>query len=355
MRGQKNKEDKRMKRDDMRLKDSDKRMRHQHFIRTCGVIFCVLFLMAVDGRAADRSGDYPSRPVECVVHTVAGGQPDIFSRLIGDIIKTEKLLSQPMVVVNKPGSGGAVAQGYVFEREGNPHVMLAAASGSFICTPLMEKLPYTYKSFTPIANMAMDGCVLAVRSDSPFKTIDDLIAEARRRPKELIQAGGSFAAAESMMGRAMQKIKGVQWNFLSFSGGGSEQLLSLLSGKTHFVFLNPNSILDYVRTGKLRVLLAGAPNRFPEFPDAPTIKEAGMGDSLVTYRGFAGPPNMPDYAVKKLEPVFKKVMESDRFKKYLKDTVLQPYWLSSNAYGKFLDEENDRWKEHLKEVDLLKK
>jgi tripartite-type tricarboxylate transporter receptor subunit TctC len=80
----------------------------------------------------------------------------------------------------------------------------------------------------------------------------------------------------------------------------------------HFVFSGPANSFDHVRAGKLRILLAGAPNRYPQFKNVPTIKEAGLGEPLVAYRGIVGPPNMPDYAVKKIEMVFKKVVDTDR-------------------------------------------
>ncbi len=80
-----------------------------------------------------------------------------------------------------------------------------------------------------------------------------------------------------------------------------------------------------------------------------------MGEPIVTYRGIVGTPNMPDYAAKKLESVFKKVMENERFKKYIEDSVMQLAWMSSQEYGKFLNEESDRWQVLLSEVDLLKK
>jgi putative tricarboxylic transport membrane protein len=144
-------------------------------------------------------------------------------------------------------------------------------------------------------------------------------------------------------------------NFISFAGTDTEAILNVLSGNVHFAFANPSFAIDHVRAGKLRVLLAGAPNRFPQFKDIPTTKEAGMGDPIVSYRGLVGPPNMPDYAVKKLEAALKKIVETNRFKKYMEDVSAQPAWMSSNEYGMLLDKLNDRWKELLKDIDSLKK
>jgi len=214
------------------------------------------------------------------------------------------------------GVAGLLPAAYLFERKGNPHIVYLVVSGTFIMTPLMEKVPYNYKSFTPIANLIVDGSVLVVRSDSPFRTADDLIAEARKRPNDLIMGGSSFTNQETMTARNIQKLKGVQWRFISFARGDVEALLNLQSGNIHFALVNPSTVLDYVRAGKVRLLLAGAPYRFPQFKDVPTMKESGFGDPILAYRGVVGTPNMPDYAARKIEVTFKKVTESNRFKKF---------------------------------------
>jgi putative tricarboxylic transport membrane protein len=333
----------------------DRQLRLQDGLLLGMTIIFLLFIMAVDSQVAYPAADYPSRPIEYVVHTAPGSANYVAGSVMSDIIQREKILSQPLVIVHKPGSGGAVASAYLFEKKANPYVVMIVASSSFIITPLLEKLPYSYKSFVPIANMFADGSVMVVRSDSPFKTINDIIAEAKKRPKELILGGGSFTSIGSMMGRSIQKLKGVQWNFISFQGGDIEAVLNTLSGTVHFAFANPSYVLDHVRAGKLRVVLTGFANRFPEFKDAPTMKEAGLGEPLVIYRGIVGPPNMPDFAETKLEAAFKKVMDNDRFKKYLSESMMQPLWLPSAAFGKLQDKENDQWKVRLTENGLLKK
>jgi putative tricarboxylic transport membrane protein len=320
----------------------------------CVSIFLMLLLMTIDSKAADSAVDYPARPIVYVNHSSPGGNNDVFCRLVSDIIQKEKILSQPLIAFSKPGSAGAAAMGYLFEKKGNPYAILNIMSVVFICTTLLEKLPYDMKSFTPIANLSTEGSVLVVRSDSPFKTADDIIAEAKKRPKELIQGGASITSSETMMGRSIQKVKGVQWSFISFADG-PQALVNVLAGNVHFTFIGPSVVIDHVRAGKLRVLLSCAPNRFAQFKDVPTSKEAGMGEPIVSYRGIVGPPNMPDYAVKKLEVALKKVVDSGRFKKYMEDGAMQLAWMSSNEYGKLLEKLNDQWKELLKDVDLLKK
>jgi tripartite-type tricarboxylate transporter receptor subunit TctC len=170
----------------------------------------------------------------------------------------------------------------------------------------------------------------------------------------LIQGGGSFTSIGGMMVRAIQKLKGVQWNFISFQGGDIEAVLNTLSGNVHFSFANPSYVVDHVRAGKLRVLFTATPHRYAEFKGVPTMKEAGLGEPIGSYRGIVGPPNMPDYAVKTLEAAFKKALENDLLKKYLSEQMMQPYWLSSSELGKLQDNEYNQWRVRLSELGLLK-
>ncbi len=338
------------------MKRAHRQLRNQIGLLIYVATLSYLLLMAVDSKAANPSADYPSRPIEFVAPSGPGSAWDVLGRLMSDIFQKEKILSQPMVVLNKPGALNSVGMTYVFERKGSPYVVIGVTS-NIIVTPLLvvPKLPYNYKSFTPIANLSTEGSVLAVKSDSPFKTIDDLIAETRKRPKELIMGGASLTSHENLMGLSIQKTKGVKWNFISFAGGERESITNLLGGNVHFIFISPVVIADHVRAGKLRVLLAGASTRFPQFKDAPTFQEAGLGEPFETYRGIIGPADLPGYAVEKLEGAFKKVTESDRFKDYLKVNGIVPKWMSHNEYSIFLDKQSDRYTKVLAEFDLLPK
>ena len=342
-----------MERDDRQSKKNDKQFKSLYAFLLWVPIFS-LVLMAVDGMAADPSADYPSRTIEYVVHSSPGGNNDIFARMVSDIFQKQNILSQPLVVLNKVGANGGVAMGYVFEKKGNPYIILNVTHIVFIGLTLREKLPYNITSFTPIVNLASEGCVLVVRKDSPFKTADDIIVEARKRPKELMQGGASFTSTKNMTAKSIQKAKGVQWNFISFKTD-AEALINVLNGNVHFAVVDPDIALDHVRTGKLRVLLIGARERLPQFKNAPTIKEAGMGEPVMPCRGIVGPPNMPDYAVKKLAAAFKKFMDSDRFKKASEDGMMQPVWMSTAEYTKFLQNEHHQVKALFTELDLLKK
>lgn len=316
------------------------------------IIYLLILPLAIDCRAADPADRYPSRPIEFVLHVGPGSSSDRFARVLGDIIQKEKILSQPTVIVNKQGGGAAAAMGYLYEKKADPHVVMIVSS-VYITTPILEALPYNYKTFTPIANLCYDASMLVVRSDSPFKTIDDLIAEARKRPKDLIQGCSSLSGYESLMGRVIQMETGVQWNTIPFRGGQS--LVNLLGGNVDFIFESPVDISEHVRAGKIRPLLSGSLTRFSEFKDVPTMEEKGLGKGIPSYRGVVGPPDMPEYAVKKLVAAFKKVTESERFQKYLDGTAGKLLYLGPAEYIKLQEELTNQQQGLLSEMDLIKK
>jgi putative tricarboxylic transport membrane protein len=341
-----------MKKENRQMEKDNRKLKIKDSMFLFVTVFSLLLLMAIDGKAADPSVDYPSRPIEYVTH--GPGSTSIFGHLISGLIQKEKILNQPVFVTNKSGGGGATAMGYVLAKKGNPYILLNVSSGVYIITTLLEKLPYTINSFTPIANLAVDGGVLAVKSDSPFKTIDDLIDAARRKPKELNMGLSSVLGTQSMAARSIQRVKGVQWNIISFKSE-PEAILSLLGGNIHFTFTSPDDVLEHERAGMLRVLLANALTRYPEFKNAPTIKEAGLGEPILLYRGVVGPPDIPDYAVKKLEAAFMKVSDSERFRGFLRDKTIQPAWMPAVEYGNLLHKLNDQWNQMLTEHDFMKK
>ena len=146
----------------------------------------------------------------------------------------------------------------------------------------------------------------------------------------------------------------MQWNFISFKNE-AEALINVLSGNVHFAVTSPAVVVDHVRAGKVRILLTIAPARYPEFKDAPTTEEAGVGEPIVSHQGILGPPDMPDYAVKKLEGAFKKVVESQLFKKFSEDALFQIAWRPAAEFKKLVDKENNQCKAMLSELGLSKK
>ena len=152
----------------------------------------------------------------------------------------------------------------------------------------------------------------------------------------------------------MQKIKGVQWKFVSFAAE-MEAATNVMGGNLDFAFLNPSSVLEHVRAGNLRVILAASTRRYKAFPDVPTIQEAGLGKSQISYRALMGPPEMPQYAVKTLEAAAKKIVESAQFKKYMDQSMMQEEYMDAKKLAAFWEEDEKLVKQQMIDGGMLNK
>jgi putative tricarboxylic transport membrane protein len=316
--------------------------------------FALLALGLVSLNAPALAVDYPTRPIELVTHTQPGGPNNIIGHLIIEVVQKEKILPQPLFLTLKPGSGMASGFSYLFEKKGEDHLLAITSNGLILGTPLRVKLPYTYKSFTPIANLCVDGSVMVVSAKGSLKTINDILTTAAKNPNKLVMGGSSITSNEAMMGRVMQKIKGVQWKFVSFAGE-MEAATNVMGGNIHFAFLNPSSVIEHVRAGNLRVVLAASPKRYKAFPDVPTIEEAGLGKPQISYRALIGPPGMPSQAVTTLEAAAKKIVDSAQFKKYMEQSMMQEQFMPAKQLAAFWDEDEKFVRQQLIEGGMLNK
>ncbi len=304
--------------------------------------------------APAQAADYPTHPIEIVTHSQPGGPNNFIAHLISEVVQKEKILPQPVFVTLKPGSGMATAFSYLYEKKGEDHLWAVTSNGLIIGTPMRVKVPYTYKDFTPIANICVDGSVMVVSAKGTLKTMNDIITTAAKNPNKLVMGGSSITSNEAMMGRVMQKIKGVQWKYVSFAGE-MEAATNVMGGNIHFAFLNPSSVIEHVRAGNLRVVLAASPKRYQAFPDVPTIEEAGLGKPQISYRALIGAPNMPAAAVTALEAAAKKIVQTGQFKKYMEQSMQQEAFMTGKQLASFWDEDAKFVRQQLIDGGMLNK
>jgi putative tricarboxylic transport membrane protein len=283
-------------------------------------------------------GFTPTRPIEFVVHTGPGGGNDLLARAISSIVEKEKLLPVRMQVTNKPGGGGIKAMAYMNEKKGEDHT-IALFANTWFNGPLMSKeARVTMNELTPIVRLVTEPGVVVVKSDSPYKTLKDFIEDAKKRPGELKQSGGSIGSRDNIVRNLLMRNTGANWAFISFPGGG-ERLAALLGGHVQVMFMDPQEAGDRLRDGTLRLIAQVAEKRIAAFPDLPTIQEFGYNiPNYVTLRGVVGPPEMPVNAVKFWEGFFAKLRNSAGWKKHLKDNLFEDGFMTTAEVQKFAKE-----------------
>lgn len=293
----------------------------------------------------------PSKNIEIVVHSSAGTGTDIFARNIQKALKDDGIVKNSITVNNVQGGGGAAARKYVVDKNtGNPYV-LQIIQPTAISRPLQNSDDVPYTKFTPIANLANETLVVAVKADSKFKNIQELVAESKNR--RLKQGGGTVGSAESMAAYLIQEKTSGKMDYVSFQTGG-ESVTAILGGHVDFILSNPSEVIANVQAGKIRLLATVSAQRLPTLPDVPTLKEQGIDVDWNSFRGVVGPPGMPEEAVAFYRDALKKVMQSKSFKDYLKNDMVFEMFLEGQQFEQFLKSENDRTLHILDGMKLLK-
>ena len=316
--------------------------------------FWVMFILLVPlTMGAYGAGKFPEKPITLIVHASAGGGSDIFARTLAASVEKDKLFPQPLVVENKPGGSGAIAFAYVGGKKGDPYFLCTAVT-SFLTTPMLRKLPVNYKNFTAIANFAFDEYMVIVKDDSKYKSMKDIVDDAKANPQKVSVGGTQLGSSDSICAYLIEKAKGIKLNYIVFNSGG-EVNAALLGGHIDIAVSNPGEALELSKAKKVRTLGVFAEKRLVGAPDVPTLKEQGIDAIYVQNRGLVAPGGIPADARKALEEGLFKYTKTEIFKKYVKDNMLSEAWMDGETFGKWLEGENARYTEVLNQMGLLKK
>ncbi|HEU4353310.1 MAG TPA: tripartite tricarboxylate transporter substrate binding protein [Burkholderiales bacterium] len=301
---------------------------------------------------AFAQGFTPTRPVETVVHTGPGGGSDVLARAVALMMEKEKLLPVRLQVVNKTGGGGAVAAAYLAEKKGEAHT-IGFFTGVWLTNPLTSaEAKVTLRDLTPVARLVLEPAVIAVKADAPYKTLADFVNAAKQKPGELKQSGGSVTSRDNVVRQQLQKVSGARWQFISFPGGG-ERIAALLGGHVNMMVIEPAEAGEHIRAGNMRVLAQVTEKRLPAFADVPTLKEAGFNVTPVPQvRGIVAPPGIPPENVAYWEGVFRKLTQTESWKKFLADNQFEDGFQGGADLAKFYDEFSVQMRNILKEAGI---
>lgn len=296
---------------------------------------CLFLSLAGAGETpATAQGFKPTRTIDFVVHTGPGGGGDTHARAINGILEKEKLLPVRANVVNKPGGGSALATAYMAEKKGDPHT-IGLYTSLWLAAPLSSKeVRVQFHELTPIVRLAMDPAIIVVKDDAPYKTIVDFIEAAKKAPGQLKQAGGSIESRDNLNRMLLMRATGANWVYIPFPGGG-ERIATVLGGHAQLYIADAPEVREHVRKGTLRLLVQLTENRLPNFPDVPTIKEAGINMPIVgSVRGIVAPPAIPREALEYWEGVFERMVKTASFKQYIVDNQLEEGFLKGAELAK---------------------
>lgn len=279
---------------------------------------------------------WPDRPIELVVGFAAGGGTDITARTLSAYL--EKELGGSVVVINKPGASGAVALAMVARAKPDGYTLAMTNMPGLLTLPIERDTGFTAKDFTYIANMVRDPSAFSVKTDSPYKNLQDVIAAAKAKPGVLTYASTGVGTDDHLALVLFKMATGTDLNHVPFNGAGPLRN-ALLGGHVDIGGVNLGEAMPYSGTS-LRILAQANEQRSPLAPDVPTFKEQGVNLVFASERGVVAPKNLPPEIEQKLAKALEAISKNPEFQKSMLQQFTEMDYLPS-----------DKWKARLQAAD----
>ncbi len=291
--------------------------------------------------AAQAQDAFPSKPVHIYVPYPPGGAVDIVARTLGD--ELAKRWSQSVVIENRPGAGGVIAEEALAQAPADGYTLIVVAAGHALNSYFYAKLPYdTFTSFTPLSLIGNAPNMLLVRADSPYRSVADVIAAARAAPGQLSYGNAGIGTSPHLAGElldAMAKIKMVAVPYK----GGAPALADLIGGHIPLSFNNIPESLGQVQAGALRPLGVTTAARSPVLPDVPSIAETLPGYDTGVWWGFLAPAGLPADIKQKLAKDCAEVAQLPAVREKLLKLGATPIGSTPEAFEKQIHDDYAKW------------
>jgi tripartite-type tricarboxylate transporter receptor subunit TctC len=292
---------------------------------------------------------YPNQPLRVVVPFPPAGGTDIVTRMItGKIAETTHWT---FVIDNKAGAGGNIGLDAVAKSKPDGYTLGVGQTANLAINPtLYAKIPYdALKDFTPIALLAAQPVVLVVRSESPYKTLADLVAAAKAKAGSVTLASAGNGTVGHLAGEGFARRAGVKFTHIPYKGAGPA-LTDLLGGQTDFMFATPQGALPQIQGGKLRALAVTSAKRIAVLKDVPTIAESGYkGFEATDWKALLAPAGTPADIVKRLNAEVEKALKQPETIAKLNAEGSEALGGSPQRFADFLKTEHARWGALVKE------
>ena len=311
----------------------------------------VLFMSGLLIPARQAIAVYPDRPVTILVGFAPGGSMDLSARALASSV--EKILGQPVVIENKTGGTGTVALAAMLSQSPDGYTLCATPSSVLIRVSQMQQVPFkAFKSFKSIIGFATPPLGIVVRNDAPWKSLKELVTYAKNNPGKLKYATTGVGSTTHAAVDEIAYAEKAQMIHVPYKGS-IEALTALLGGHVDFASLTSEFIAS-VKSGQTRVLATMGDKRLPQFPNVPTLKEAGYDFVNDAIFSIVGPSNLPPAVAKKLERAFAAAIKNKEYLEAMDKIEMIPVYYDSKKFDKFLRVQWKKVNKHLISTGLIK-
>lgn len=312
------------------------------------LLLLVFALLAFNAQGQEPA--FPQRgPIEITVLFPAGSSADVTARMLAEGMSRQ--LGQKVLVINRPGAGGAIGYKYVQAQKPDGY-SLVWNSNSISTTYHSGQLGFDYRAFDAVARVLVESVVLAVRADARWKSLSDLVAEAKSAPKGISVGHSGIGSHTHISLAALFRASGVDVNEVPF--GAAQVVPSLVGGHVGAVVQFPAALAGPVKQGQVRLLAALTQNRDPAWPSVPTAREQGFDVALDAWRGIAVPRGAPRQVVSALEGAIRRTVESSEFHKASENLGVRPAFLPADEFSELVAKEDALLAQLMQTIGLKK-
>jgi tripartite-type tricarboxylate transporter receptor subunit TctC len=315
-----------------------------------GVFSVATALLAVSGPA---HAEYPDKPIKIVVPFAPGGGTDLVARTMSITMQQE--LGQPVIIDNRSGAATIIGTEFVAKSPPDGYTMVMATVAHIVNPSLQAKMPYdTDKAFAPVMLVGRSPNVLVVRSDSPFKSVKDILDAARKSPGKLSFASQGAGTSAHLAGELFKNLGKVNIIHIPYRGAGPA-LTDVMGGQVDMMFATASAVGSFVEGGKLRALAVTTAERSPSssLSKIPTIAESGLpGYVEDSWYGLFVPAGTPAAVIDRINAAARKAVQTDAFRKRVESEGLVISAGTPDEFGKYARSEELRWQKVIKAAGI---
>jgi tripartite-type tricarboxylate transporter receptor subunit TctC len=305
---------------------------------------CLLtwFVLAALPWHATLAQSYPDRPVKLIVGFPPGGNVDLVGRIVAN--KLADGLGQQVVVENRTGAGSMIATDAVAKAPPDGYTLLLVSGAHVTLAAVQKKLPYDpIRSFAFISTVVTYPTVLLVRPDSKYKTLADLIADARANPGRLNYPSPGVGTFYHLAGELMSSQVGIEMTHVPFRGG-FEPVSELLAGRVDLLIDAVTSVWPNIQAGKLRPLAIASAEPSPVLPNVPLASQTVPGFEAISFSGLAAPAGTPPAVIERLNREVRKLVDAPDVKSRFNDAGGKTIAMSPESFQRLVETEIAKWK-----------